>query len=279
MVVRAEVVLAVTAVEFDGSMSFLFHLLFRHCPKKSILEARVSSVLLSHEDEHPVEVSLGRRCTFVLTSLGRVFSFGTSEEGMLGLGYRITEAQEPAVIPFSREEAIRSISAGACHVLATTDQGTVYAWGDKFLAGFTDADGTDLAMGNVEEGDDHHHQVDNSTIQWTPKHLEFSHNTDPAYEQRNGNFDNGEIADAFAGYDSSVFVTETGRVLSSGRTSGRLGLGEVQDHVHVPRPMYGGLRLWQEHSTVKRDSMANLPFPSSTAVTGKLLQRGLTTPL
>ena len=56
-----------------------------------------SSLLTSNE--YPVSISLGRRSSFVLTSTGgRCFSFGCCDDGMLGLGEHVTEAQQPSEI-------------------------------------------------------------------------------------------------------------------------------------------------------------------------------------
>lgn len=52
------------------------------------------------------------------------------------------------------------------------------------------------------------------------------------------------IVAASAGYDSSSFIVDSGHVFSSGKSSGRLGLGETRRNVAVPRPVFGGLRLW-----------------------------------
>jgi len=50
-----------------------------------------------------------------------------------------------------------------------------------------------------------------------------------------------------AGLDATVFVMRSGEVLSCGRSSGRLGQGEVLSDVFEPTPLYGGLHLWHFH--------------------------------
>mmetsp|Transcript_32355 Transcript_32355/g.74520 ORF Transcript_32355/g.74520 Transcript_32355/m.74520 type:complete len:1104 (-) Transcript_32355:91-3402(-) len=50
---------------------------------------------------------------------------------------------------------------------------------------------------------------------------------------------------ACAGLDATVFVMRSGEVLSCGRSSGRLGQGDVLTDVCEPTPLYGGLHLWQ----------------------------------
>jgi hypothetical protein len=75
---------------------------------------------------------------FFGTSIGRCFSFGMSEEGMLGLGEGIGEAHTPTEVSFpeeSRSEKVVSVSAGASHVVALTRNGNPFAWRHKEFAG------------------------------------------------------------------------------------------------------------------------------------------------
>jgi alpha-tubulin suppressor-like RCC1 family protein len=53
-------------------------------------------------------------------------------------------------------------------------------------------------------------------------------------------------ATAFAGYDASALVTQSGVVQTCGQKSGRLGQGEVPPNPRVPTRLFGGLRLWRE---------------------------------
>jgi alpha-tubulin suppressor-like RCC1 family protein len=58
----------------------------------------------------------------------------------------------------------------------------------------------------------------------------------------------GCVVKADAGIDLTVFVTESGSVLSCGSSAGRLGLGETNStskSVVMPTPMFGGLHLWR----------------------------------
>lgn len=50
---------------------------------------------------------------------------------------------------------------------------------------------------------------------------------------------------AFAGYDASALVTQSGIVQTFGQKSGRLGQGEVPPNPRLPTRLFGGLRLWR----------------------------------
>jgi alpha-tubulin suppressor-like RCC1 family protein len=215
--------------------------------------ARSVSLLLDDEGEYPVGLSLGQRCSFVVTSIGRCFSFGMSEEGMLGLGEGIAEAQTPTEVSFpeeSRSEKIVSVSAGASHVVALTRSGNTFAWGHKEFAGLG------LSPRNSSADESMH-------TAWSPEHLEL-----PDRQQcSNGSNVSTCIVQACAGYDNSILVADTGRVYSCGRNSGRLGLGELTaDVVGIPKPLFGGLRLWQQRQ--QEPPVRRKPPPT--------LKRGLT---
>lgn len=212
--------------------------------------ARSVSLLLDDEGEYPVGLSLGQRCSFVVTSIGRCFSFGTSEEGMLGLGDGITEAQKPTEISFpeeSRSEKVVSVSAGASHVVALTRSGNTFAWGHKEFAGLVSS----LRNSSADES---------MHTACSPERLELQ-------EQQQGSNGPTCIVQACAGYDNSIIVADTGRVYSCGRNSGRLGLGELTaDVVGIPKPLFGGLRLWQQRQ--QEPPVRRKPPPT--------LKRGLT---
>jgi alpha-tubulin suppressor-like RCC1 family protein len=212
--------------------------------------ARSASLLLDDEGEYPVGLSLGRRCSFVVTSIGRCFSFGMCEEGMLGLGEGIAEAQKPTEISFpeeSRNEKVVSVSAGTSHVVALTRSGNTFAWGHKEFTGL-------VSSPRNSSSDESMH------IAWSPERLELQ-------DQQQGSNGPTCIVQACAGYDNSILVADTGRVYSCGRNSGRLGLGELTaDVVRTPKPLFGGLRLWQQRQ--QEPPVRRKPPPT--------LKRGLT---
>ena len=56
--------------------------------------------------------------------------------------------------------------------------------------------------------------------------------------------DSPRVLKACAGYDSSLVVLRSGQVLTVGKHTGRLGMGEKSATVPTPEPMYGGIRLF-----------------------------------
>ena len=197
--------------------------------RSSNTHAKVSSILIP--GEYPAQIALGRTCSFVTTSNGRCYSFGVSDEGMLGLGKDCPESFQPTEIAFppsSKREHLVKVSVGAHHVHATTKNGNVFSWGIKSSAGL-----------NVNELQTKAADL----FQWSPCQLSFANNSDENDSQKKDK-PSDAIVEAVAGYDGSVFVTGTGAVLSCGSASGRLCQGEIDEDVHSPRRIYGGLRLF-----------------------------------
>ncbi|GAX23256.1 hypothetical protein FisN_21Hh059 [Fistulifera solaris] len=192
--------------------------------RSSNKHAKTSSMLAA--GEYPAQIALGRACSFVTTSNGRCFSFGISEEGMLGLGKDYPEAFQPTEIAFpsnSEREHLIKVSVGAHHVHATTKKGNVYSWGRISSSGMQE-DATNL-------------------FQWSPCQLSFPKRPDEN-DMLQKDKASDSIIEAVAGFDCSVFVSETGEVLSCGNASGRLCQGDRSEDLHSPRPVYGGLRLF-----------------------------------
>jgi len=228
-------------------------------------DARTSSLLLHEEGEHPVDISLGRRCSFVVTSIGRCFSFGMSEEGMLGLGRTVYEADQPTEIAMpqdARQESIVSVSAGGGHVVVCTKSGNAYGWGARCHAGIGDPAADKPAVAKPKnESPSNENTVE---IEWSPKRIVIPHGC-----SKSGSNSQQSIVQACAGSDCSFFVAESGNVYSTGKNSGRLGLGEIsEDIVNCPKPLFGGLHLWKKDNnnnnkrseplSVKKDKRAVL---------------------
>ena len=238
-------------------------------------DAKASSLLQSHLGECPISLSLGRRCTFVTTNLGRAFSFGFSEEGMLGLGEGITESAQPVELSCLPDaERFASVSAGAGHTVALSTTGNVYTWGTLPRTavvpskedGFTRKPPPPAAPLDGNPGSRATATVDSAAsagICWNPVKEEIP----LPVLRRMGCDTNAAIVSAFAGYDSSAYVVESGHVVSCGKASGRLGLGEIgrsghhddddKDDVTVPRPLFGGLRLWNQRPTISSSNNNN----------------------
>jgi alpha-tubulin suppressor-like RCC1 family protein len=237
-------------------------------------------MLESDPPEFPVDISLGPYSSFVVTSSGRCLSFGISYDGMLGHGRNITEIKEPKAIAFPGRHRVTSISAGTGHVMALASGGTVYTWG-KNTDGRLGLGHQHLPTLNADVSDLE------TTIEWTPQ--EVAPPTKPPKqigmpppcsagrdESSVTYSEYGPVVQVCAGLDCSIFVTSCGQVLSCGKHSGRLGLGESEADVHQPTPLFGGLRLWYRPAARPPSRKAS-PSPSP-AKHRPALKRGLTLP-
>jgi len=74
--------------------------------------------------------------TLLLTSTGRVLSFGTSQYGQLGHGYsagkQLSDVLRPQYIQALSNVRCTCVSAGELHSAVVTSDGDVYSWGDGF---------------------------------------------------------------------------------------------------------------------------------------------------
>lgn len=226
------------------------------------------------------KVSLGPHCSFVVMSDGKCMSCGFSAEGMLGHAYNTIFSMEPSEIFLPPSEGgsdssrrIVSVSAGAFHALALSADGNVHSWGvnsDERL-GLGEFDYTSIAP-----------QIENAkenlvVIEWVPQKIDI--NKKYFCDEGKGTRSSGEndevnrsrVSLVCAGYDSSFIVTESGKVLSFGKRSGRLGKGEISSNVNTPQPLYGGLHLFRQRNkdeytgTLKTKAPARLRYRSVSA--------------
>ena len=210
----------------------------------------------------PVQVALGPTSTFVLTSSGKVLSFGKSEIGLLGQGHGVVVSEKPGQIVFpstgSRVETkISSISVGPSHAVAVASNGKVYAWGENegAIMGFDSALRKHLSRGARRDPGREQDSSVHDEVEWIPREVDIPQTPKPEKKSIRraigapplcGDSDKDCVVQAYAGYDMTVFVTESGAVLSCGISSGRLGLGETgTTSVVTPTPMFGGLHLWR----------------------------------
>jgi alpha-tubulin suppressor-like RCC1 family protein len=74
--------------------------------------------------------------SLLLTSAGRVLSFGTAQYGQLGHGYssgkQLSDALRPQYIEALSHVRCTSVSAGELHSAVVTTDGDLYTWGDGF---------------------------------------------------------------------------------------------------------------------------------------------------
>lgn len=255
--------------------------LFTHLPLAVTVPTLVKGLSYSSTDQSPkardripVQVALGPRSTFVITLSGQCLSFGKSECGLLGQGDGITSTVEPGLIVFPSagkgvKPKIKSISVGSQHAIAVASDGRAFAWGNNegHVMGFDSALRKHLSLRAKSAGDGRERSPFYDEIEWIPREIEIPSVLQPAISKtklirvmsesrtvhmegappRADEKEKGRVVQAWAGIDLTVFVTETGSVLSCGASSGRLGLGETSSTPFVvsPTPMFGGLHLWR----------------------------------
>jgi alpha-tubulin suppressor-like RCC1 family protein len=238
--------------------------------KSSQVDARSPSLLLRDLHEYPIDISLSRCCSFVVTNIGRCFSFGTSEDGMLGLGRNVTETHVPMEVTIpkhAQHEKVISVSAGAAHVTICTDEGNVYSWGARSPAGF-DVHTSTSTMQQSKNRKQPTLLKEPTPIEeliqfeWSPRLVDFSTTMVDNFKKSRYSISDStrrKIVQARAGYDCTFFVTQYGKVLSTGKCSGRIGQGECDTDVTIPKPLYGGLHLFQQNeNTDYRNNISNV---------------------
>jgi len=78
-----------------------------------------------------VQVACSENSTFVLTSRGKVFSFGLGRHGVLGQGDEGNRSDPKLVAGVLEGNPIAMISAGSSHVVALSVTGHTFAWGSN----------------------------------------------------------------------------------------------------------------------------------------------------
>lgn len=76
------------------------------------------------------DMSAGKKHVMALSSSGRIYSWGSGENGELGHGSRYREVNEPKQI--KHDATFVSISCGNDHSTAVDTKGNMYAWGQNF---------------------------------------------------------------------------------------------------------------------------------------------------
>ena len=141
-------------------------------------------------------VTCGMSYTMVLTTCGKLYTFGKNGEGQLGLGNKTVYESVPQLVvyPDMNQNQITMIAASKYHSLALSERGVVYTWGYG-------GDGA-LGLNNLDE-------------KLSPSML-------------NGElFDNSRIVFVAAGDDMSSAITDDGTLFVWGSGAhGQLGTGD-----------------------------------------------------
>lgn len=80
-------------------------------------------------DARVVAVSCGRDFTLLLTSDGKVYGFGSDENGQLGTGFAARSHTLPVLVWDAAEARAARVLAGASHTVIITEGGQVYSFG------------------------------------------------------------------------------------------------------------------------------------------------------
>lgn len=139
-----------------------------------------------------IGVAAGARHAMAVTLTGKIFSWGTSRKGALGLGPEISHSLSPQWVQTSvlANHHIVRLALGADHSLALTDRGDVFAWGQGKLG----------ATG-----------LDTERVTHSPRRIEGL----------------DSVSDIAAANNHSIVLTSAGEVYTFGYNGfGQLGLGD-----------------------------------------------------
>ena len=129
---------------------------FGQLGNQTIINSNIPVDITAFVDLEPNEVitniSLGRNHTAILTSTGRIFTWGDNTFGQLGNGTQ-TESLTPIEITSEFDlvigEMISSLSLGRNHSAALTSTGRIFTWGDNSFGRL--GDGTTLSKSRPTE--------------------------------------------------------------------------------------------------------------------------------
>lgn len=86
------------------------------------------------DDEEPRHVACGGSFSAVVTSSGKVYTWGMGKEGQLGYKLTVVSGQQPEPLQVTGELSSVQVMAIACgreHTLVLTFGGDVYSWGSN----------------------------------------------------------------------------------------------------------------------------------------------------
>ncbi|XP_072527176.1 X-linked retinitis pigmentosa GTPase regulator-like isoform X2 [Salminus brasiliensis] len=208
------------------------------------------------KNDVPLKVACGDEHTALITESGKLFMFGSSNWGQLGLGTK-TSVNKPTCVKALKSEKVKLVACGRTHTLVYTSRGNLYVAGGN--------DEGQLGLGDYEERTSFQ-LVDFFTKHGPIKMLAAGSNTSAALMQDGRLYvwgDNSEgqiglgkeagavsprelsvgrrVAWVSCGYYHSAFVTVDGALFTFGeRDSGKLGLSTAQLPNHkVPQHVEG----------------------------------------
>ncbi|MFA5481043.1 MAG: InlB B-repeat-containing protein [Bacilli bacterium] len=99
---------------------------------ESLIPVEITSNFALATEEHVLDLKAGYEHSLALTSLGKIFAWGSSSYGQLGInstGEALVPTEIASFLSLNAGETISLISAGYYHSLALTSQERVLAWG------------------------------------------------------------------------------------------------------------------------------------------------------
>lgn len=198
-----------------------------HVLSECVSHGKTTSLL--NPSEYLVKVSLGPSCTHVITSNGRWLAFGTSADGLLGLGKNSCSTDMPVEVIISLHEKIAAISVGDKHAVAVSNQGDALVWGRSLHGVFGHSKYRACSFNQIVSSPQSNPffdcvRVGSVGIELDNKLIHHIHSK-PSLSSIDDSIKSGKVAYTHAGLGVSIFIQEAGSVLSCGRQSGRLGQG------------------------------------------------------
>ncbi|EDV24451.1 uncharacterized protein TRIADDRAFT_56257 [Trichoplax adhaerens] len=77
-----------------------------------------------------VKVACGGNHTVALTASGQVYTFGSGQNGQLGLGSKIMDSNIPKLVEALSKRKIKHIACGESHTAVVSDKGELFTFGD-----------------------------------------------------------------------------------------------------------------------------------------------------
>ncbi|MFK2823142.1 di-heme oxidoredictase family protein [Arcobacter sp. YIC-80] len=100
----------------------------------TISDATAVKVLFPQDNIKIVQVTAGSDFSMAIDENGDVWGWGKNNYGQMAQGTKGDDQLIPLKIKIGDNEKIASIAAGTGHILALTQSGDVYAWGNNFLS-------------------------------------------------------------------------------------------------------------------------------------------------
>lgn len=211
----------------DGLLGSGINNTFSSSPKQIMFHYQANTTTTTTTTSAKISsLSIGVRHAIAVTNEGRVFTWGRVDNGRLGSS-------------FDSDDRINN------DIIWTPSLLSLDTFGYTNIDNMNDSNALNFTCNSIDQQPSL--SISPTTTPTTP-HSSSNNNYSTTISNKN-TIQNQNlpylVEKACAGLDSTVFIMKNGQVTSCGRKSGRLGQGEVYQDVFVPKPMFGGLKLWQ----------------------------------